>query len=443
MTAPTTRYVRAGDVRLAHQIFGDGPRDLLLSPGLNAVDVMWEEPSFARFLDRLASFARVICYDRRGTGVSDPVPLAGMPTLEAWTDEMDAVLDAIDAPQVAILGWEVGGMIAALFAAAHPERVSALLLVNSLPRVTATDDYPWGPPRDAAQRAVEEAAETWGCGDTLDRHAPRLADDRALKRWYGRLERFGISPTTRLAVREMLAESDVRPALAAIRVPTLILHRDRDPWVSVGHGRFLSTHIPGATYEELPGEEHPPYFGDQDAILRRVAAFLTGVPSTLAPDRMLATVMFTDIVGSTGNVARVGDLRWRELLDAHDRATRYELEQHRGKLIKTTGDGVLATFDGPARAVRCAAALRSALGGLSLGIRVGLHTGEVEVRGPDIGGIAVHIASRIQALANPGEILTSGVVPPLVAGSGIEFTDRGEHELRDVPGTWQLFAAHV
>lgn len=439
-TPPPTQYVRSGDSHIAYQVFGEGP-DLLLSPGLNAIDVMWEHPACARFLEHLASFARVICYDKRGTGVSDPVPLASMLTLEGWLDEITAVLRAAATSRPALLGWEAGGMLAMLFAASHPDLTSALILVNSCPRITSASDYPWGRPLDAARHDARAAATTWGRGDTLDLHAPGLAEDRALRSWYGRLERFGISPTTRLRVREMLFVSDVRPALATISVPTLIVHRLDDPFVRVENGRFLRDNITGSRYVELPGDAHPPYLGDQDGIIEQVATFLTGAPPASNPDRSFATVLFTDIVGSTMKVIELGDRRWREVLDAHDRVTEREVTDHGGHLIKTTGDGILATFDGPVRAILCAHAVRSALLDLGVAIRAGVHAGEVERRGADIGGLAVHLCHRIQGKAAVGEILVSSDVPPLVAGSGITFTEAGRHQLKGFPGSWQLLSA--
>jgi class 3 adenylate cyclase len=438
---PETRYARSKDGHVAYQVVGDGPLDLVFVPSwVSNVDVMWEEPSLARFLGRLSTFSRLLCFDKRGTGVSDPVPLAALPTLEQWMDDVRIVMEAARSESAALLGQGDGGQMAMLFAATYPERTSALILVDTSARLLRDVDYPWGFPSDRVPWFLRLAEELWGTGGLVDLWAPSLAHDERFRRWYARYERLSISPRSFSALSAALLEGDLRGVLPTIRVPTLILHRVGDRHIRVGHGRYLAEHISGAKYVELPGEDHGPWFGDSDQVLAEVAAFLTGERPAVEPDRILATVLFTDIVTSTERSAQVGDRRWKDLLDQHDTLIRPELERHRGRLVKNTGDGILATFDGPARAIRCAQAIAASVKSLGIEVRAGLHTGEVELRGEDVTGIGVNIAARVMDAAGPGEVVVSSTVKDLVAGSGLRFSDRGNHDLRGVPGEWRLFA---
>ena len=432
-----TRYARSGELNIAYQVVGGGSLDLVWVPNwLSNVDMWRDEPSFARFFDRLASFSRLILFDRRGTGLSDPV--VGAPTLEERMDDIRMVMDAVGSERAALFGFSEGGPMASLFAASHPERVSALLLYGAYARTLPTPDYPWAPALDDGrwQRAVRE----WGTGENLSIFAPSAAGDARFASWWARFERGAASPGSVLEVLRLNAEIDVREVLPAIGVPTLVMHRDGDLTVDVQNGRFLAREVPGARYVELPGGDHVPMVGDQDAILDEVEEFLTGVRQSRQPDRVLSTVLFTDIVGSTERAAELGDQGWRDLLASHDAIVRRELARQRGREVKTVGDGFLATFDGPARAIRSAVAACRAVREIGLQIRAGLHTGEVEVVGDDVGGLAVHIGARVAASAAPGEVLVSRTVRDLVVGSGIGFSDRGVHELKGVPGEWRLYA---
>ena len=435
-----TQYAKTADgVHIAYQIAGNGPFDLVAVPGyVSHIELAWDDPATSEFLRGLASFSRLILFDRRGLGLSDPIQ--GAPTLEDRMQDLRAVMDAAGSERAALLGLSEGGPMSMLFAATYPDRVSALVLYGSFARMIRADDYPWGYPPVLLNRYVEEKVESWGGDNTVDLFAPSMAADREFRRRWASFERRATSPGAYKALMKMNAETDVRDVLSNIRVPTLVLHRTGDLPIRVGHGRYLSTHITGARYVELSGDDHFFWVGDTHAILDQVEEFLTGRRSPHDPDRVLSTVLFTDIVGSTERAARLGDSAWHRLLDNHDQITRREIETWRGRLIKTTGDGALATFDGPARAIRCAKALRDSLSHDQVEIRAGLHTGEIEIRNGDVGGIGVHIASRVEGLAMPSEILVSKTVTDLVAGSEITFADRGTHELKGVPGNWQLFA---
>jgi class 3 adenylate cyclase len=442
VSASTTRYARCDELNIAYQVVGDGDLDLVWVPNwLSNVDMWRDEPSSARFFDRLASFSRLIIFDRRGSGVSDPV--VGAPTLEERMDDIRIVMDEVGSERAALFGFSEGAPMASLFAASHPERVSALVLYGAYARSLATPDYPWAP---AALRPGGEAGRwdtairSWGTGENLRIFAPSMADDARFRRWWGRFERAAASPASAVEILRLNREIDVREILPAIGVPTLVLHREGDRTVAVENARFLAREIPGARLVEQPGDDHVPMVGDQDALLGEVEEFLTGVRQEREPDRVLATVLFTDIVGSTERAGELGDRAWRDLLASHDALVRQELERHRGREIKTVGDGFLATFDGPARAIRCAVAATRAVSQIGVQMRAGLHTGEVEVIGDDVGGMAVHIGARVGASASPGEVLVSGTVRDLVVGSGIGFHDRGAHTLRGVPGEWRLFA---
>jgi pimeloyl-ACP methyl ester carboxylesterase len=443
MSRPQTQYARAGDVSIAYHVVGDGPGDLVLVPGFAThLEIQWEAPPYAHFLERLASFSRLIVFDKRGTGLSDPVN--DVPTLEERIDDVRAVMDAVGSERATLFGISEGGPMSILFAAAHPARASALVLYGAIARSTEAPDYPWASPADALREsAAEFIAPYWGqdARGMLEIFAPSVADDPQAVEFVGRLERSAASPAMVQQIFEMFLDIDVRAVLPTIHVPTLVLHRRGDRVVNRRAGEWLAAQIPDARYVELPGIDHLPWAGDADAVIGEVQEFLTGARSVPEPDRVLATVMFTDIVGSTERAAEIGDARWRELLSAHQTAVRDELARFRGREVKTLGDGSLATFDGPARAIRCGLAIAKAAGPFGLEVRVGLHCGEVELIGDDVGGIAVHIAARVGALARPGEVLVSSTVKDLVAGAGIQFADRGTKQLKGLSDEWRLFAA--
>lgn len=438
---PETRYARSGDVSIAYQVVGDGPRDLLYIHGwVSNVEYGWEVPEIARYLRRLASFSRLILFDRRGTGLSDPVPTDKLPTLEERMADARAVLDAAGSEQAAIVGASEGGSLGILFAATHPERTTALVGLDIFARRLWSSDYPWAP---TAEQRSEEAAliqSDWGGMMDLRSYAPS-ADDDFLNRMAS-FFRMSASPGAAAALLRMNTEIDVRHVLPAIRVPTLIVHRSGDRQVNVEEARWIADQIPDARYVELPGQDHFPFAGDQDALLDEVEEFLTGSRHAPEPDRVLATILLLDIVGSTERAADLGDRRWGELLLEFRELARRELDRLRGEEIEAPGDAILASFDGPARAVRCAIAVRATVADLGVEVRAGVHTGEcVRVDG-GLAGIAVHIGARIADLAGPGEVLTSSTVRDLVAGSGLKFEDRGTHRLKGVPGEWQILEAH-
>jgi pimeloyl-ACP methyl ester carboxylesterase len=436
---PETRYARSGDVNIAYQIVGEGPRDLVLVPGwVSNIDVFWEEPSAARFLQRLASFSRLILFDKRGTGLSDRV--GDMPNLETRMDDVRAVMDAVRSTRAALVGYSEGGPMCALFSATYPERTTALIMIGSFARRIWAPDYPCGATREEWDRFVDQSVREWGGPVGLEPRAPSVAGDARFREWWARFLRSGASPGANRALLTMNGEIDVRPVLAAIRVPTLIIHNVGERAVPVEMGRYMAERIHGAKYVELSGQDHLPWVGNADQILDEVEEFLTGVRRGAEPDRVLATVMFTDIVDATRKAAELGDRRWRDLLDAHHTVVREQLAKFRGREIDTAGDGFLAAFDGPARAVRAACTIAGDVKRLGLEIRAGLHTGECEVMGPKLGGIAVHIGARVAALGHAGEVLVSSTVRDLVAGSGLRFEDRGTHALKGVPGEWHLFA---
>jgi class 3 adenylate cyclase/pimeloyl-ACP methyl ester carboxylesterase len=437
---PATKYARSGDVHIAYQVAGDGPIDLVWVPTwIWQVEHVWEEPSIARLFGRLGSFARLIMFDRRGSGLSDPV--IGAPTLEEQMDDVVAVLDAVGSERVAIMAMLEAGSMASMFAATHPERTSALILYEATPKMTAAPDYEWPPTREEREQHLEGVQESWGQGNWILSLAQNTGENERLRRWAGRLERLAASPSTAMAFFRMHSEIDVRPILPSIQAQTLVLHRPKDPFIDIRHSRYLAEHIPNARLVELPGAETLPFSSHQDALIDEVEEFLTGARHAPDPERILATVMFSDIVDSTRRAAELGDRRWRELLESLEGVFRQELARFRGRAVKTMGDGFLATFDGPARGIRCATAIREAAQSqYGVQVRSGLHTGEIEVMGDDVGGIAVHIGARVGSIAGPGEVLVSGTVKDLVVGSGIPFEDRGERALRGVPGEWRLWA---
>jgi class 3 adenylate cyclase len=433
---PETHYAKSGDVNIAYQVVGDGPLDLVLVSGfVSHLDLDWEEPRMAHFLRRLASFSRLIRFDKRGTGLSDRP--GGLPDLETRMDDVRAVMDAVDCERAALLGYSEGGPMCCLFAATYPMRTSALVLYGSYAkRQDPDDDYPWASTRAERLAHAQELEATWGVDSDLGSMAPNA--DAALRAWWARRSRGAASPG---AVRDLIlmnSEIDVRPVLPMIQVPALVLHRTGDRDSRPEEGRYLAEHIPGARFVELPGEDHLVLLG-ADQIVDEVEEFLTGTRPAREPDRVLATVLFTDIVASTERVAVLGDRGWRELLAAHHAEVRRQLDRFQGREVDTAGDGFLATFDGPARAVRCGYAIRGAVGELGLEIRAGVHTGEVELADGKVTGIAVHTGARVASLAGPGEVLASSTVKDLVAGSGIAFEDRGEHELKGV-GSWRLYS---
>jgi class 3 adenylate cyclase len=439
--APTTRYARSGEYSVAYQVVGEGEIDLVYVPGLAShLELFWEEPAYSRFLHRLASFSRLILMDRLGTGLSDRIPNQ-VSTPEQRMDDIRAVMDAVGSERAALLGWSEAASLCAMFAATYPERTAALVMYGGYARFVRDDDYPWAIPAEVLDEWIENVTESWGQDEELLRlWAPSVADAPGPRQWFARFNRLAASPGAAAALFRMSRDLDVRAVLPVIRVPTLILHRTGDALIRVEHSRYMAERIPDAKLVELTGEDHLWYFGDQDAIVDEVEEFLTGARSAPEPDRMLATVLFTDIVGSTERAVVLGDSRWRELLERHHAIIRRELERHRGREVDTAGDGFLATFDGPGRGIRCASAMAQAVRTLGIEIRAGLHTGECEVMNGGVGGIAVHTGARVSSEAGPGEVLVSSTVKDLVAGSGIEFEERGTHKLKGVPGEWRLFA---
>jgi pimeloyl-ACP methyl ester carboxylesterase len=438
---PYTRYAKSGGLNIAYQVVGDGPFDVLWIPGfVSNVELVWEEPSSARFLERLASFSRLVLFDKRGTGLSDRLDARELPTLEERMDDARAVLDAVGSASAALVSHSEGGNMAVLYAATYPERTRALVTTGIFAKRVWSPDYPWAPRPEDREREIEEVERLWGTVTDVDHYAPSVAGDEAFRERLATYFRRSASPGAAAALLRMNTEIDVRAVLPTIRVPTLVLHRSGDRDASVEEGRWIASQIPGARFVELPGEDHLPWVGDVDTLLDEIEEFLTGVRPAPNPDRMLLTLLFTDIVGSTRRAAELGDRRWRELLDVHHAAVRGELERFRGREVDTAGDGFFATFDGPGRALHAAAAIRDALRPLELEIRAGVHTGECEVVGAAVRGVAVHVAARVAGRAAAGEILATSTVRDLVAGSGIVFADRGSAELKDV-GAWHLYEA--
>lgn len=433
-----TRYARSGDVSIAYQVIGEGPLDLVYVSGwVSHLDVSWEEPRYARFLRRLASFSRLILFDKRGTGLSDRA--AELPTLEQRMDDVRAVMDAVGSTRAALLGVSEGAPMSVLFAATYPERTAALVMIGGYARRLWAPDHTWGVPRDARDRFIEGIARDWGGPVGLGVRAPSLVEDDAFRTWYAMFLRMSASPGAVVALTRMNDEIDIRHVLPVIRVPTLVLHRVGDASVDVGDGRYLAERIPGSIYVELPGADHLPYTDTQDEIIAEVEFFLTGVRSPVEPDRILATVLVAEIVAAPEVAARLGGDRWRTTLDAYRAAIGAELTRHRGREVRATGTGVVAAFDGPARAIRCGTAIIAEGRRLGLVTRAGLHTGECDVAGDDIGGVAVEIAARVAAQAGPGEQLVSSTVKDLVAGSGIRFAEVGAQPFQGLPGDWRLF----
>ncbi len=430
---PTTRYAKSGDVHVAYQVFGEGP-DLVMAPGfVSHIDNYWDEPGFARWLQGLGRFCRVVLFDKRGTGLSDRVP--ELPAMDERMDDIRAVMDAVGIERAAQFGISEGGSLAALFAASHPKRSQSLILYGAFARFSN-----WISTDEAFDDLIQYIDQAWGSGASLPYYGPSRADEPALQQWWGKFERLGANPSAAMALMQMNREIDISGVLPSIRVPTLVLHKTEDTLVSIEGGRELAAGIPNARLIELPGIDHLIFFeGTGDQILVEMEEFLTGSRSVPVIDRVLATVLFTDIVDSTVRADAMGDQAWGDLLDTHHKTVRQELARFRGKEVKSLGDGFLATFDGPARAIHCACAIGRAVRKLGVEVRIGVHTGEVDSVDGDVRGIAVHIASRVANLANANDVVVSRTVKDLVAGSGITFEDFGTHTLKGLPDDWQLF----
>lgn len=441
MQAPQTHYARNGDVSIAFQVVGNGPIDLIhVPPFISNLELQWQDHNQARYFTRLASFSRLIMFDKRGTGLSDRT---GIASLEERMDDVRAVMDEVGSERAALFGSSEGGAMALLFATTYPERVPALILYGAYPRLAAAPDYPEGLPDEVCQRAIETVRTRWGQGVFRAGVVARSREsDLRFVQTQARWERLSASPGAALALLRMIFDLDVRHLLPAVHVPTLVIYRAGDIYHAPG-SRYLGAHIPGAKTVELPGEDYFPYLGGQEAILGEIEEFLTGHRSIVDPDRVLATVLFTDIVDATRKAVEHGDRRWRELLESHHAVVREELERFRGREIDTAGDGFFAAFDGPARAVRAAVAITARVQKLGIDVRAGVHTGECEVMEHKLSGVAVHIGARVAALAGPGEVLVSSTVKDLVAGSGLKFRERGMHGLKGVPGAWQLYSVET
>ena len=429
-----TRYAKSGDIHVAYQVFGDGP-DLIMAPGfVSHFENYWDEPRLARWLSKLSSFCRVVLFDKRGTGLSDRV--AHLPHMDERMDDVRAVMDAVGVERASLFGLSEGGSLAALFAASHPERTRSLILYGSFARF-----FHWHSTDESFDTLINYIDQYWGTGQSLPHFAPSKGNDAALREWWGKFERLGANPSAAISLMRMNREIDISGILHSIRVPTLVIHLTEDTLVSVEGGRELAAGIPDARLVEIPGTDHLPFLDAGDRILAEMEEFLTGSRSAPVVDRVLATVVFTDIVDSTKRADAKGDLGWRDILEAHDKTVRRELSRFRGREVKSLGDGFLATFDGPARAIHCASAICDQLRRLDVPVRIGVHTGEVELAENDVRGIAVHIASRVANLGGAEDVLVSRTVKDLVAGSGIRFEDFGMHALKGIPEAWQVFRA--
>lgn len=436
---PPIKYTKNGNTSIAYQVVGDGPIDLVLVHGwVSHLELNWEEPSITRFFERLATFSRLILFDKRGTGMSDRVSESDLPTLEQRMEDVHAVLDAVGSKRAALMGISEGGPMCALFAAIYPERTSALVMCGSYARWIRDEECPWAMTREQHEAAATAFERNWGTPIGFKTVAPTSSADERYRNWWARYLRMGASPSAGVTLYRMNYEIDIRGLLPTIRVPALLLHRVGDRLISVEASRYMARHIAGAKLVELPGDDHLVYLGDSDTVLGEIQEFLTGVRTPPQPDTTLATVVFVDIAESTQKAAALGDARWQDLLAAFHGAVRRALDRHRGRLIDTAGDGVFASFDGPARAIRCAGEIRTQAASLGLSTRAGVHTGECRIAGDKLAGIAVHIGARVAAAARPGEVLVTGTVRDLIAGSGLQLSDRGLHALKGVPGEWQL-----
>ena len=443
MTEPlSTRYARTAEGSyLAYQVSGHGPIDVVLPiTGSTSIELIWEEPAFSGFLSRLASFSRLITFDPRGFGSSGRLGVDEVPAMQAWKDDIATVMDAVDSERAAFISWGEAAGATMFFAATYPERTASLVLVNAYARYARSNETPWGLPEDQIHPFVTAIQDVWGTGAAIELLAPSMIKTEEARRHWGRIERLTVSPDVLAAATRAVIETDLTHALSAIQAPTLVLSRGGDRHVRPEHGQYVASHIRGSRLVEISGDDHLPFAGRTEELLDEIEEFLTGSRPLPVLDRVLVTVLFTDVVGSTEHLARLGDRRWRELLDRYDQLVQRQLDRFRGRYVKTTGDGTLATFDGPGRAIECARALATAVPDIGFEIRAGLHSGEVELRGSDVAGMAVHIAARVAATAGAREVLVSSTVKDLVAGGGLSFEDRGERELKGVPEAWRLYS---
>ena len=444
MKMPETRYAKSGDLSIAYQVAGSGPIDLVFAAGwISNVELGWEHPRVARFYERLASFSRLILFDKRGTGLSDRVSDGRPPTIEERTDDIRAVLDAVGSERTAMFGVSEGGNMSIVFAATYPARTTALITYSVFAKRVWSPDYPWAPTPEERNRWLERLAARWGGDVDLQTLVPSAANDEATRAWFARQSRHSVSLGAAVALGRMNTEIDIRAVLPTVRVPTLMLHPVEDRDVNIEEGRWMAARIPNARLIELPGGDHVPYFQSADRVLDAVEEFLTGAPPAAETDRFLATVLFTDIVNGTAKAGELGDRRWGELIEAHHAIVRRELARFRGLEVDTEGDGFFATFDGPARAVRCGLAIRDRVRELGIDIRAGVHTGECENIAGKTGGIAVIIGSRVREQAAPGQVLATSTVKDLTAGSGLRFEPQGSRRLKGVPDEWQIFSAEA
>ena len=441
MRAPETRYAQSGDVNIAYQVVGNAPLDLVFVMGwVSHLEYFWEEPSFARFLTRLASFSRLILFDKRGTGLSDRVPITELPTLEQRMDDVRAVMEAVGSKRAALCGVSEGGPMCSLFAATYPEKTNALVMIGTYAKRIWAPDYPWAPTLEERREFYEEMQRDWGGPVGLEERAPSVADDPHFREWWATYLRMGASPGAALALTKMNADIDVRHVLPSIRVPVLVIHREHDKCLKAEEGRYVASRIPGSKYLELPGVDHLPFVGDQDAILDEIEEFLTGVRHATGYDRVLATVLFIRIDDAARQSAKMGEGRWRDHLERYTSHARKELELFKGREVEMLDGRLLATFDGPARAIRCASAISDTAARLGIRVKAGLHTGECDYVEDKVGGVAVRLGAQVAEHAASGEVLVSHTVKDLVAGSGIAFEERGALSLDDVAGEWRLFA---
>lgn len=438
-----TQYAKSGDVSIAYQVIGEGPRDLVYVPGwVSNVELMWDEPVLASILRRLSTFSRVILFDKRGTGMSDPVPEADLPGLEERMDDVRAVMDAVGSEKASLLGHSEGGNMSILFAATFPERTEKLILVGCYAKRVWSEDYPWAPTPAEREADIRQTEQTWGDPDAIpDYVLGARTHDQAFRDWVARYFRLSASPSSAAQLLRMNTEMDTRAILPSIHVPTLCIYRTDDVDVKLEEGRWIASQIPNAKLVELPGNAHLFWADDPTPLVDEIEEFVTGHRETAQPERVLSTVVFTDVVGSTDRAASMGDRQWRSLLERHNQVIREELKRWRGRERGTAGDGFIATFDGPARGVRAAQAICKTVRGLGIEVRAGVHTGEVELVGDDVAGLAVHIGARIASLAGPGEVLVSRTVKDLVVGSDLTFRDHGAHRLKGVPDVWEIYEA--
>ena len=438
---PATQYARIGDLHIAYQTLGEGPIDVVLADQwFSHMEGQWDVPPLAELRRRLAGFARLILFDKRGVGMSDPVALQSLPSIETWMDDLRAVMDAARCGEAALVATMGGTMMALVMAASHPDRLRALVVVDGFARLPIAPDYPVGQPADEVERRMDQTESSWGQGFMLDAFAPSMRAVPGLRDAWARYERLSVSPGSARAMIRNLYQIDVRHVLPSVRVPTLVIQHPDAKGIHAGHGRYLAEHIAGARHVELPGSDNLAWAGDQARTVTEIEEFVTGARPSVRNDRVLATVLFTDIVGSTQRAATLGDHAWRELLDQHDALARRTIVSAGGRVIKSTGDGLMATFDGPGRGVRAAREVTQGVTQLGLHVRAGLHTGEIEVGQDDVAGLAVHIGSRVAALADADQVLVTSTVRDLVLGSGISFSDQGSRVLKGVPGTWRIYA---